>query len=123
MKHQLASSALLIIFSLASSLGGQLSLKMGATPAGGAGLLATLTVASRSPLVWLGLALYGLGALTWIVVLSRVDLSLVYPLGAINYALIVVLSRIFLGEAVPPLRWVAVATICVGIVLLARSGR
>lgn len=128
MKVPLVSSTLLIIISLGSSLAGQLALKMGATQGGSAdmaasGFVTTLSMAARQPLVWLGLGLYGLGALSWIVVLSRLDLSLVYPLGAINYALIVVLSRLVLGETIPPWRWLAVGLICAGIILLARSAR
>jgi multidrug transporter EmrE-like cation transporter len=122
------SSVLLVAMSLGTSLGGQLALKIGATqyaPAGSGagGFVVTLQQSARSPMVWLGLILYGLSAITWIVVLSRLELSLVYPLGAINYVLIVVLSRFVLGEAVPPMRWIAVSVICAGIVLLARSAR
>jgi multidrug transporter EmrE-like cation transporter len=126
--EQLTGSLLMIVISLACSLGGQLVLKVGASSSGslapvGAGPIAVLLASARSPLTWLGLILSGASAFAWIIVLAKVDLSLAYPLGAINYALVVVLSRFLLAEPVPPLRWLSILVICTGIVLLARSSR
>jgi drug/metabolite transporter (DMT)-like permease len=128
MKAQLASSLGLILLSVASGVAGQLAIKMGVTRAGAAALHAagpasTLLTAFRSPLVWLGLALYGLGALAWILVLTRLDLSLAYPFLALNFVLIAIVSRLFLGETIPALRWGGIAVICLGILLIARSAR
>jgi drug/metabolite transporter (DMT)-like permease len=128
MKTQLMSSIGLILLSVASGVAGQLTIKMGVTRAGAAaveaaGPLSTLLVAFRSPLVWLGLALYGLGALAWILVLTRLDLSLAYPFLALNFVLIAIVSRLFLGETIPALRWAGIAVICLGILLIARSAR
>jgi multidrug transporter EmrE-like cation transporter len=125
---QLTGSLLMIVISLACSLGGQLVLKAGASSTGsfapvGAGPITVLLASARSPLIWIGLILSGASAFTWIIVLTKVDLSLAYPLGAINYALAVVLSRFILAEPVPPLRWLAILVICTGIVMLARSSR
>jgi drug/metabolite transporter (DMT)-like permease len=128
MKTQLISSLGLILLSVASGVAGQLAIKMGVTRAGaaalqGAGPASTLVTAFRSPLVWLGLALYGLGALAWILVLTRMDLSLAYPFLALNFVLIAIVSRVFLGETIPALRWGGIAVICLGILLIARSAR
>jgi multidrug transporter EmrE-like cation transporter len=128
MKTQLVSSLGLILLSVASGVGGQLAIKVGVTRAGAAavevaGPVSTLITAFRSPLVWLGLALYGLGALAWILVLTRLNLSLAYPFLALNFVLIAVASRVFLGESIPVIRWAGIAVICVGIFLIARSAR
>ncbi len=128
MKTQLLSSLGFILLSMASGVAGQLALKVGVTRAGAtalqaAGPVSTLLSAFRSPLVWLGLALYGLGALAWILVLTRLDLSLAYPFLALNFILIAIVSRVFLGEAIPALRWAGIAVICLGILLIARSAR
>jgi drug/metabolite transporter (DMT)-like permease len=128
MKTQLLSSLGLILLSVASGVAGQLSLKVGVTRAGAAaieaaGPVSTLITAFRSPLVWLGLALYGLGALAWILVLTRLDLSFAYPFLALNFVLIALVSRLFLGETIPPLRWGGIVVICVGLLLIARSAR
>ena len=128
MKAELISSLGLILLSVASGVAGQLSIKVGVTRADTAAVVAagpasTLITAFRSPLVWLGLALYGLGALAWILVLTRLDLSLAYPFLALNFVLIAVVSRLFLGEVIPGLRWGGIIVICFGILLIARSAR
>ena len=61
------------------------------------------------------------GALAWILVLRRMDLSYAYPFLALNFVLIALVSRFFLGETVPPMRWVGILIICGGILLVARS--
>jgi drug/metabolite transporter (DMT)-like permease len=69
----------------------------------------------------LGLVLYGLGALAWIAVLARMDLSIAYPFLALNFILVTISSQFLLGENVPGMRWVGVLIICSGIFLVARS--
>ena len=85
--------------------------------------LSVLAHSIRSPLVLLGLFLYGVGAAAWILVLSRVDLSFAYPFLALNFILITISSRILLSETVPLLRWLGVLIICAGILVVAVSGR
>ncbi len=71
--------------------------------------------------VWGGLALFGLSAVVWLFVLSRTSLSFAYPFAALTYLLIVAVDRFILHETVPPLRWLGVACIMTGIVLVART--
>lgn len=85
--------------------------------------LSVFTNSMRSPLVLLGLFLYAVGAVAWILVLSRVDLSFAYPFLAFNFILITISSRILLSETVPLLRWIGVLIICAGILVVAVSGR
>jgi multidrug transporter EmrE-like cation transporter len=93
-----------------SANGGALSLS-------GGGLKALLT----SPLVWAGLLIFGVSAVVWLFALSRASLSFAYPFAALGYALIVFFSVLVLHEHVPPLRWLGVACIVVGIVLVAQT--
>ncbi|MDQ3991504.1 MAG: hypothetical protein M3245_04235 [Actinomycetota bacterium] len=76
----------------------------------------------RQPAVWGGLALFGLSAAFWMLVLSRISLSLAYPFAALTYVLILVVDRMVLRVRVPALRWAGVASIMAGIVLVSRSG-
>lgn len=71
-----------------------------------------------SPLVLTGLLLYGVGALSWIAVLSRMNLSHAYPFLALNFVLIAILSRTLLGEEIPTIRWIGIGVICLGIILV-----
>jgi drug/metabolite transporter (DMT)-like permease len=116
----------LILLSVVSGVAGQTALKTGVEqPAASAmdrGLGGLLTTMFTSPWVLLGLGLYGLGALAWIMVLRRMDLSHAYPFLALNFILIALVSRFVLGEEVPLLRWVGIAVIAGGILLVARSG-
>lgn len=124
MRRQRLAVEVLIGFSVLMSVAGQVSLKLGLSegvPAG-AGPLAMLPVIVRSPLLLLGFLLYGLGALSWVAALARVDLSYAYPLLALNFILITLVSRIYLHEQVPLLRWLGMLVICFGILLVAKGG-
>lgn len=127
MLTQLANTWYLILISIAASVAGQTVIKLGVSrpenSGAGGGILSLITTILTSPLILAGLLLYGVGALAWIAVLSRMDLSYAYPFLALNFILIVVVSRFFLNEAVPPERWIGVMIICVGIIVVARSAR
>lgn len=126
MNQQLFPSIWLILLSVALGVTGQTAIKLGVSQPGAsesaaAGVLSLVTLVFHSPLVLLGLVLYGISAFAWIAVLSRLDLSVAYPFLALNFVLITLVSRLVLGETVPTLRWVGIAVIVVGILLVARS--
>ncbi len=58
----------------------------------------------------------------WLAILSWCELSFVLPLTALSYVLTAVLSIIFLGEYVSPLRWAGTILICIGVALVTKSG-
>jgi uncharacterized membrane protein len=74
-----------------------------------------------SPIIWGGLVLFGLSAIVWLFALSRASLSFAYPFAALSYVLIVLFSVLVLHEDVPVLRWVGVAFIVTGILLVAQT--
>ena len=80
-----------------------------------------LTAIATSGVVLAGLALFGVSAVLWIFALSKASLSFAYPFAALGYVLIVAFSVFVLHESVPPLRWLGVAFICAGIVLIAQT--
>jgi drug/metabolite transporter (DMT)-like permease len=125
MNEQLAQSWWLILISVVSGVAGQTCLKLGLTKAGNSGdsgLIGLLTVIVTSPLVLLGLFLYGVGAVAWIAVLRRMDLSYAYPFLALNFVLIALVSQWVLGESIPIVRWAGIGAICIGILLIAAGG-
>jgi drug/metabolite transporter (DMT)-like permease len=125
MNTQLSSSLLLILLSTLSGVAGQTAIKLGVSKPGVAetatGLFSVIGLILKSPLVILGLVFYALGALAWIAVLSRLDLSVAYPFLALNFVFVTLASRFILGETVPPLRWLGILVIIFGILLVARS--
>lgn len=120
-------SLVMILTSVLIAVGGQLCLKAGMTQAGrlsAASLsnpMETFFKVAGVPLVWIGLFLYGLSAIVWLVVLSRVDLSFAYPMVGFSYVVVLFLSAFMLGEQVSLLRWIGAVIICIGIALIART--
>lgn len=79
------------------------------------------TLLSR-PLVWGGLFLYGVGAVFWLYILSKIDLSFAYPVAVgSSYLLVFVLSWIFINERTSPLRIVGALITLVGLYLISRT--
>lgn len=120
-------SIVLIVSSIVLSVLGQYALKLGARQLGqvgveDAGRAATLVwAAATNPYLIAGLTCYGLGAITWILVLTRVPLSWAYPMLALNQVLILFVAATFLGEHVSAMRWGGVLLIITGVVLVSRS--
>jgi drug/metabolite transporter (DMT)-like permease len=93
---------------IAISLGafGQVFIKRGLGAHGiapGHGLLQTImhiATAMLTPYVFGGLALYVFSTFFWLTAISRVRLSVAYPLISLSYPLVVVLSATMLGEQV-----------------------
>jgi drug/metabolite transporter (DMT)-like permease len=116
----------LIAVAVVAGVAGQTTIKLGvSTPAAlqrTNDLLGFAALIVRSPLVLLGLVLYGVGALFWIAVLARLDLSYAYPFLALNFVLMAVVAWLALGEELSPQRWLGIGVICVGILLIA-SGK
>ena len=73
------------------------------------------------PMVWLGLVVFGLSAIVWLIVLSRASLSFAYPFASLTYVIIVLFDRFVLGQDIPSIRYVGVALIVAGIVLISRT--
>jgi len=121
------TSVFLILLSVAMGVSGQLCLKagmeqVGALSAGSINAAVRTAVhVLATPLVFLGLTFYALGAFFWLMVLSKLDLSLAYPMLALTYILIPLMAHLLLGEQVPPLRWVGIGIIFAGVVVVAQT--
>ena len=70
--------------------------------------------------VFLGFALYGMGAVVWLGVLSRWDVSKAYPLVGLGFVLTAVVGAM-LGEQITLARLLGIALICVGVLLVGQS--
>ena len=117
---------LMIWMSVALSALGQIFLKRGLTnlQAQGretAGLLGLAIAVMRQGFVWLWGFCFVAAMALWLAGLQKLDLSYAYPLVSLGYVLVTVLSAIFFRERVDSNRWLAVAVICVGVMLIAGS--
>lgn len=116
----------LILVSVGLAAVAQLTLKHGMNQVTAARGEVTLSAGSLGAIasnlaVWGGLALFGLSAIVWLFVLSRASLSFAYPFAALTYAIIVVVDRFVLHQEIPAVRWIGVALIMAGIVLVAQT--
>ncbi len=71
--------------------------------------------------VLLGLGLYGLGAVSWLLVLARVDVTQAYPFVGLGFLLTMALGAVILGETVTPVRLLGTVLVAVGVLLVSRS--
>ena len=69
----------------------------------------------------LGIGCYALSVVVWIFGLSRVPVSIAYPLLSVGYVVNAVAAHYLLGEAVSASRWVGIGFIVLGVTLVARS--
>lgn len=120
-------SLLMIFASVLIGVFGQLSLKTGMTQVGRIDAEAlsrpvqTLVRIFTTPIILAGIAMYIVGTLIWLVVLSRMDLSFAYPLVATTYVFTPLLAHLLLNEPIPTLRWLGIAFILVGVFIVARA--
>jgi len=69
----------------------------------------------------LAAALIVAGALAWLSVLYRMDVSRAFPFLSLSFVLVVLVSRIWLHESVPVSRWAGVLLIVVGVSFVAST--
>jgi len=124
-RHHLSIASLgLVLFSVLAAAGGQLILKHGmqlATNKQKAAGGSLVIGAATSPWVWLGLAVFGISAVVWLVVLSRVPLSLAYPFNAFGYLVILTASIVVLHERANLFTWAGTTLVVAGLVIVVLS--
>lgn len=114
----------LIFISVILIFTGSMLLKYGVSQIGGITLSnlgsSAMLVLTNVPLL-IGFMMYILSSLTWMLAISRSDLSKAYPILASAYAIVPVLSWIIFDDAISILRWAGIATVCIGVILMSRS--
>jgi len=75
-----------------------------------------------NPYVLVGTALNAVFYFLYLASLSWTEVTVVLPMTAIEYVMAAVLAIAILKENVPPLRWVGIALVIFGVILIARSG-
>ncbi len=68
-----------------------------------------------------GTALYAFSLVVWIFGLSRVPVSIAYPMLSLGYIVNAVAAHYLFGEAVTVTRWLGIGCIVLGVWLVARS--
>jgi drug/metabolite transporter (DMT)-like permease len=111
----------LLVLSIIASVSGQFFLKAGALKLGkvnSGNLVRHVLSIVITPELLTGLLCYGLGAIAFILLLTRVKLSVAGPAVALTYVFSVLLGYFVFHEQIPGIRLVGLAFIVCGVVLV-----
>lgn len=73
-----------------------------------------------APPLWAGLACYGVSVFLWIGALSRVPVSVAYPMLSIGYVINAFLAAMLFGEALSVAKLAGIGLIVAGVLVLTR---
>ena len=68
-----------------------------------------------SPVVLLALCVYGGTTVLWLYILSKVEISFAYPIQALAFPLVLIISAVLFHETIPINRWIGVLIIFLGV--------
>jgi multidrug transporter EmrE-like cation transporter len=114
------AALLLLAASISLAIAGQMLMKWGMSVEKVSEIGQLLRGLCRAPVVS-GILCFVVSAMLWLVVLSRLDLSYVYPMVAFAQVAIMFLSWLLLKESLPALRIAGMAVICIGVFCVALS--
>lgn len=84
-------------------------------------MMSRMLALAFSPPLMGGLVLFGFSILAWLVVLSRLPVSIAYPMASLGYVVAALLGVVLLREPIHVLQIVGIVVICLGVGLIARS--
>lgn len=119
----------LFFINLAIGLVAQMSLKKGINSVGEIHLFAdgvqgfvkSIWSIFTHKVILFGVFLFAASSLLWLVVLSGLDLSYIYPMVSLNYVFIAFASRLVFKEKVTRMRWLSIFVIICGVALVSLS--
>jgi multidrug transporter EmrE-like cation transporter len=76
---------------------------------------------AQNPYILAGLVCYAVSLVVWILALSRVEVSLAYPMLSLGYIVTAIGAWMFFSERLSLLQWLGIVVIIVGVALLARG--
>ncbi len=111
----------LLLLSVSASVTGQLFLKIGAGKLGRvdtANAIKQILGIITTPELLIGLACYGIGAIIYILLLTRVNLSVAGPSASLVYVFSVLLGYFIFKESIPFMRLVGLSLIVCGVIFV-----
>ncbi len=116
----------LVLFGVALNAAAQIALKYGAGNISKMGLtldnaLPIGKTMATNGFIWLGLALYALSVVNWVIVLSRVDVSAAYPILSLGFAVVALWGHYAFQEPLNAWRIAGIALIIGGTFCISRT--
>ncbi len=116
----------LILFGVLLNAMAQLLLKAGTNAVGhfefaSSNIVPVATRVALEPHIVAGMTCYAISLVVWIMGLSRVEVSIAYPLLSLGYVIGALGAWALFGEALNPARVAGIGVIIVGVFLIARS--
>jgi multidrug transporter EmrE-like cation transporter len=116
----------LILFGVLLNAMAQLLLKAGTNAVGhfefaSSNIVPVATRVALEPHIVAGMTCYAISLVVWIMGLSRVEVSVAYPLLSLGYVIGALGAWAMFGEALNPARIAGIGVIIVGVFLIARS--
>jgi drug/metabolite transporter (DMT)-like permease len=111
----------LFLVSIVAGVSGQFFLKTGALKLGqltSSNAVSHVLGIATTPELLIGLGCYGVGAVLYILLLTRVPLSVLAPAVALQYVFSVMLGKFIFNEQIPVVRLFGLAFIICGVVML-----
>ena len=121
-----ALSLALVLFGVLLNAAAQLLLKAGTNAIGhfefsAANMAPVGWKVATQPYILGGLTCYVVSVAVWILALSRVEVSIAYPMLSVGYVVNAIAAYFLFGEAVGMQRLIGIGIIVVGVYLVARS--
>lgn len=74
----------------------------------------------RSGWVWWGILASVISLFNWLATLKKLPLTIAFPVGNVVQILVPLSCWIFLGEAILPKRWLGIALVLIGLMIVAK---
>ena len=115
----------ILLASVVSEALGQFAFKRGANrgpvTADGPALSPFAAIWKNSRWILLGFGGFMIDGLLWSATLFYLDITVAHPLGSVVFVVVALFSRFFLGEKLPPRRWIGIGCILIGAALVVQS--
>ncbi|PAF53522.1 hypothetical protein BKH42_05605 [Helicobacter sp. 13S00482-2] len=112
----------IIIFSVALNSFAQIFIKKGMMSLGSLSLNMDFILRGLGNIyLWLGMGCYAISILSWMVVLSKVNVSIAYPFLSLGFILSAIIAYYSFGEPLTFYKMIGIAFICAGLLFLSIS--
>jgi drug/metabolite transporter (DMT)-like permease len=110
----------LLAFCIVAETAQQLSFKVGSARAEGQASFVRAILGQ--PLLWIGIALWVVESIAWVLVLQKAPISMAYPVMTLSYATVPVAGLVLLRERMTTRQVMGASLIFVGVLMVAVAG-